>query len=151
MRQLLVILGLAVLLIPPAAGDDKEKSDTDKLQGEWVAVSMELSGRKAADDYVKKTSLVIKGEDWQQTLNGTKAKDRKFKLDPSKSPKEIDFELTDPKTDKAARLTRGIYKFEGDQLILCRQIIPERERPKEFKTTDKDGAELVVFKRAERK
>jgi len=39
----------------------------------------------------------------------------------------------------------GIYKLEGDTLTLCRAA-GDRERPKEFKTTEEAG--ILVWKRA---
>jgi len=138
-----VVLPFAVVLLIAAGGPAQDtKKELEKLQGEWTMVSMETKGMKAGDKVVKQYKLTIKGDQWTVTTlkGGARAT---FKIDPSKNPKTIDltFEL-----NKKGTPSRGIYKLEGDTLILCRAA-GDRERPKEFKTTEEAGI-LVVWKRA---
>src|SRR5262245_55680281 len=137
-----VVLPFAVVLLIAAATPAQDtKKELEKLQGEWTMVSMETRGKKAPDDVVNQDKLTIKGDQWTvTTLKGGEGK-ATFKIDPSKTPKTIDltFEI-----DKTAP-SRGIYKLEGDTLILCRTA-GHLERPKEFKTTEEAGI-LMVWKR----
>lgn len=128
---------VAVLLIAAVTPAQDTKKELDKLQGEWTMVSLETRGRKAPDETVKQYKLTIKGDQW--TVN--EANKMTFKIDPSKSPKTIDFTIK-------AGVSRGIYKLEGDTLTLCRTV-GDIERPKEFKTTAEAGI-LVVWKRAKK-
>jgi uncharacterized protein (TIGR03067 family) len=144
------VLAVAFLLVSTGlgAGDDK-KSDTDKLQGEWTVVSMELRGRVMGEEQRKDSQLIVNGNEW---LLRSK-KDNKmylkfsFTVDQAKSPKEVDFKIINPK-GKEENL-KGIYKLDGDTLTLCKRNIDNEDRPKEFKAGD--STLLAVFKRAAKK
>ena len=49
-----------------------------------------------------------------------------FRIDPSQNPRRIDVISRDD------RIVRGIYRFEGDQLVICQQTKPEEPRPDTF-------------------
>lgn len=150
MRQVLVFLGTVVLFVAPAGGDDKEKSDKDKLQGDWTLVSSETGDLGKKDEKeVKRRKLVVKDDGWQHFQDDkAPAVAITFKLDPAKSPKEVDFEAKAPAAPKAVQ-TKGIYKLEGDTLTVCRTFAVNVARPTEFKATK--GVVLEVYKRAEKK
>lgn len=68
----------------------------------------------------------------------------KFLINASMNPQAIDFDITQGKDAGKKRL--GIFKFDGDQLILC-MAAPGQKRPAEFK--DSPGAQhtMSVWKR----
>ena len=139
-----VALPVAVVLL--VAADEPAKDamkDEDKLQGEWTMVSMETLGVKHSEDDVKKYTLTIKGDRWTVTNARTLSPGQTFKIDPSKDPKTLDLTI---KLVNQERVSKGIYKLDGDTLTICRTE-ENGERPKEFKTTAKSGI-LVVWKRA---
>jgi uncharacterized protein (TIGR03067 family) len=114
---------------------DAEK-ESEKLQGEWKVVSMDLLGKELDADTIKKLKpLVVKGNKWTAPT-GEKLS---FKVDPTKKPKELDVVFNE-------RTFRGIYKLEGDTLTFCRPASASAERPKEFKPGDKVA--LFVYKRS---
>jgi uncharacterized protein (TIGR03067 family) len=142
---------LAFTLIAPIARSDAPKADEmKKLEGEWQAVEVEINGKKRTndDDEVKKLRVVIKGNNMTiRSSDGAGAERKKtFKIDPSKSPKEID--ITSLDGQEKDQIAAGIYKFEKDRLIIC---IPNFKdptvRPKEFKAGADDGVLLVVLER----
>jgi uncharacterized protein (TIGR03067 family) len=135
-----VLVVLAVVAAEPAK-DAKE--ELDKLQGEWTMVSLEQKGKKAPEDMVKRYRLTIKGDQWAVSIDGMAGSVITFKIDPAKSPREIDMVL---KMGDRESVSKGIYKLEGDTLTLCRTV-GDVARPKEFKTTAEAGV-LVVWKRA---
>jgi uncharacterized protein (TIGR03067 family) len=147
MRQLLVILGAVVVLVAPACGDDQEKPDKDKLQGEWEAVSSAWGGKGLPADVVKKTKLLFKGDEYVLSRNG-RDYTVGFRLDPTKTPKEFDAQSAAGGKGKA-EVRKGIYKLEGDTLTICAALHAEGDRPKEFKSSD--GVELSVYKQASKK
>ena len=63
-------------------------------------------------------------------------------LDPTKSPKHIDFIL---KTPIGQQSMRGIYKFDGDTRIICR--VARGDRPVEFNSSA--TAMLLKYQRSE--
>jgi uncharacterized protein (TIGR03067 family) len=137
---------LAALFLVAAAGPVEDaKKELDQLQGEWVMVSQEQRAKKLPDESAKQHTLTVKGGQWTVTTSpGAKPIEFTITIDPSKNPKEMD--LTVKANDKV--ISRGIYKLEGDTLTLCRTQ-GDRERPKELKTTEKEGI-LTVWKRAKK-
>jgi uncharacterized protein (TIGR03067 family) len=131
----------ALLLIGAGDPTPEAKKELEKLQGEWKVVSMEIKGKKSEGEALKGLQpLVVKGSEWFAPLGGVKST---FKIDPTKSPKELDLQ----RELKGKEVTfRGIYKIEGDTLTFCRALAPTGERPTEFKA----GEEVVLlqFKRS---
>jgi uncharacterized protein (TIGR03067 family) len=133
----------AVLFGEPTGGDKDGKSDKDLLQGPWRVVSAEVSGKKASADELKelqKDPMVFRGD----RLIGRYEAD--YKLDPTKSPKEID--VTPATTPGTQKMTfRGIYRLDGDELTLCLGSVPNGDRPTGFTLKDGAKAGVIVLKR----
>ena len=64
-----------------------------------------------------------------------------FRIDPSQS-RRIDVISRDD------RILRGIYRFEGDQLVICQQSKPEEPRPDTFEARAGSGRMLIRLKLA---
>jgi uncharacterized protein (TIGR03067 family) len=120
--------------------DAPGRSDKEKIQGAWVAVSGEMGGKQVPDEHVKKCKVTFQGD--KIHLEGLVKGEGKgsFALDPSKNPRTIDILITD-EDDVAA-----IYALDGDTLRLCLNS-GGSERPKEFATTGQSKFILIVFKR----
>src|SRR5262245_35272601 len=122
---------------PPAKGGGQK--DRDKLQGEWSVVSVKHPAGELNPEIAKKRRLIVTGDEWEMVSeDGSKSKFR-FKLDPSRNPKEIDFT---PK-DKDVTM-KGVYQLEGETLTIC-HASPEAARPKQFQAGE--NWVLIVFKR----
>jgi RNA polymerase sigma factor (sigma-70 family) len=126
---------------PKQVAEDKEK-----IQGTWQAVKMESEGREATEDEVKKGKFVIKGDKLTTVRPDGFTSESDITIDPAQRPKTIDLvPQTGPDTEKG-KTFRGIYKLDGDTLILCMNG-PEMERPKEFKTEAGTQVMLITLKR----
>lgn len=126
------------------------KSDLDQLQGTWKEVSAQYNGvdlpaEKLAGHVV---TLVIKGDVLTETTVGQEDQPSRatIRLDPAKSPKEIDTTDKEPDPGQQAKVFLGIYKIEGDTFTECfgRAGV---SRPTKFKSTDRTTM-VRVFKRA---
>lgn len=93
-----------------------------------------------------KGSLAIAKDDGQEK-HGT------LKLDPAKSPREIDITQADKDgkpagdgPDRPAETVKGIYKFEGDTIVIA-VASPKVPRPTEFKAVapEKGNSDSGVF------
>ncbi len=125
-----------------AQADDSAK-EAKELEGEWQLVDVEKAGEKVDFDEVKYARFVFKGNELITNPEG-KEQRSKFKLNPSKSPKAIDFIDWGAKGKTVA----AIYSLENGQLKLCMPEFKDLDkRPKEFKTQADDGLIMVVLKR----
>jgi uncharacterized protein (TIGR03067 family) len=115
---------------------DKAKSDRELIQGTWIAVSGERNGEKLNEFQLKNwEEMVFKDDNF--TREGGEKKEGTFKLDPSKTPKEIDLMLQVKGQDTT---WPGIYELKGNKLKLA--LNPNR--PSEF---DSKGGVVIVFER----
>ena len=140
MRWLLAVV--PVLLIgADAAKDDVVKRETEKFQGTWQLVSAESDGKKAPEDRVKQTRVVIKGSK-HTVYFGDKEVVREipFAIDPTTTPKSVTDMLPDGRTIKS------IYELDGDTLKTC-AAAAGKDRPTEFSAKEGSGQTLRVFKR----
>jgi RNA polymerase sigma factor (sigma-70 family) len=114
------------------------RTDKDRLQGTWVAVSAEKGGKAAPDEFLTSLKITFAG-DKITVRGGGDAKEGTFKLDPAKKPKEIDL-MHEGKT------AQGIYRLDGDKLTLCLDDA-DKGRPTEFKSKAGTGLVLMVLRR----
>jgi uncharacterized protein (TIGR03067 family) len=135
-------LTFVVALALPACAQDKPAAEDEKLYGTWVVASLVVMGDTIPDfegpttyAFSKGGRVVIKGR--HDELSGT------FKVALTKSPQEID--LIWQEKDKAPKTTRGLYRIDGDTLLLAISPKgPEGERPTAF---DSKTFGIITFKR----
>jgi RNA polymerase sigma factor (sigma-70 family) len=125
---------------PAAKADDRPKKvegDLEKLQGTWRELVFEQDGLRVDEEMLKKVRVVVAGNTIQF---GDPRKQFRFKLDPSKRPKEIQFS----KDDEAYQ---GIYDLTGDDLKLCYVTDREPKLPTEFTVPQGSERRLIILKR----
>jgi RNA polymerase sigma-70 factor (ECF subfamily) len=133
----------------PAAGDkkgeDAAKKDLAALQGTWIAVRIERSGKEAPAAMLKDFKVVFKGN--KMTIwPGRDDRTSTFKLNPAKSPKWMDH-IPHEGPEKGKSLP-AIYELKGDTLRMCfdNEGVSDA-RPKEFKSTEGSGLCVFVLKK----
>ncbi len=142
MRTALLALSAGLVFATAAPGDEDAKKELDRFQGAWVATALTQNGKEVPPQLLDKARLTwtVKGD--QMTFKTPKGVWKgRIRLDPTKSPKRIDFKGTDSSGRPLA--VRGIYRFKGKALEICAD---EKARPKEFKSTPK-GALLTTLER----
>jgi len=144
MKLATILMLTAGLLLADDFQANPDKSDKEALQGTWKIVSVEIEGEALAMDNLIDSRLTVKGDDYLFVLGQTKL-DLTFKMDASKSPKEID--LTAVTGPNKGKTYRGIYTLEGDTYKICRNMEPELKRPTRFATQPKSGLMMVVWQR----
>jgi uncharacterized protein (TIGR03067 family) len=135
----LVVLGC--LLVSVVAADNERPPDTKTLSGTWRVLTLEFAGeRREAPE----------GDEAVVTFREGKAlvKDEEqfsLKVDSTTDPKIIDFtKLNDP---EKGQMLEGIYKFDGEQLVICLWSgTGTKSRPTEFATKAGDNYVLIVLK-----
>ena len=122
------MFGILVLSMSVAgAASQNDKSDAEKFRGTWRVVSVERDGETEFEK--KDKPFYFSFDNGKMTMKAGKKtlEASTFKIDPSKSPKEID--LFTGKTGKDH--AKGIYVFEGDQLKICLSALPPRPAEKD--------------------
>jgi len=127
---MLTVLAVALMVGADAAKDDAKK-EKEKLQGTWLVLTVEERGQSKQDN--ENHRLVFAGDELTVKRGDDTFIKGKFKIDASKKPMEIDFEITEAMKDELKGKTGfGIYSVEGDTLKLCVNEPGMPERPKEF-------------------
>ena len=120
-------------------------NDLDAMQGTWVLVSAMQDGNPLADDKVKQTTIVIKGDTFRfpGLAEDVTARAGTFTLDATKKPKEMDSTSSEKET------MLGIYELERDSYKVC--FAPAgKPRPTEFASIRGSGQILQVWHRHEK-
>jgi uncharacterized protein (TIGR03067 family) len=134
----------AVSCASSSSGDDS-KDELEKMKGDWTLVSTETNGKKLTAKDFKEFSRKVAGETYSITIESEEGVQtigiKITKLDPSKSPKTIDVEMTEGALK--GKTFRGIYKFEDDTQVIC-LTSSDKDRPAKFDS--KEGT-VTVWKR----
>lgn len=154
MRWKIISIAAALLLgsIGPSftagvGGEDAQK-ELQKLQGTWVMVSGELSGKKAADDHVSRSKIVYEGNKLQVMVpnqTGETIVAEIVKIEPTKNPKEMHFIRKNG--PNAGKTLIGIYEFEGDDQYKFALDPAGATILKDFVTKDGSGHVRNTWKR----
>jgi uncharacterized protein (TIGR03067 family) len=142
-RRLLLSAALLSLAFAPAPlpkksrnKRDTNESDLARMQGKWVRVKLGISGHPNVDNCpitITGTRMQFPSPDDAWILT----------LDAGRSPKSIDAARV---TDRNS-LFRGIYRFEGGDLIICwRGPDQKPERPQKLEA-GAQGVWYQVYKR----
>jgi uncharacterized protein (TIGR03067 family) len=147
-RNILIVCVAAVSSAVSSEGD-AAKGELEKMKGNWTLVSTEGSGKKRTAADFKEFSRKVTGNTYAVTIETEEGVQtigiKILKLDPSKSPKAIDVEMTDGAAK--GKTFRGIYKFEDDTQVIC-LAVPDKDRPAKF--DPKEGT-VTVWKRDKEK
>jgi RNA polymerase sigma factor (sigma-70 family) len=134
------LTGVGVAL--PAEDKDAKKTDKEKLEGTWKIESARISGKDVEGqglENLKERKYVFKGD----TL--TERTESKYRLDPSKKPKEITLEVSEGGA-RDRGTWKGIYEITGDDLTVC-ICRPGDDRPTKFESNENEPAILMKLKR----
>ena len=119
------------------------REDLKLMEGTWIPVSAELNGTALPEEGLKGMKLVIQKDEYTVHV-GNQIDQGTLKVDPSKTPRRMDIKgVTGPNKDK---LIPAIYELKDDTLKICYSL-QDSAPPKEFKTKEKPGLFLVLYRR----
>lgn len=146
MRTLAPSVVFLVLMPIITWGGDSAEEEQRKLQGFWLVVQSIGGGKEEPQEGEDRTLLVFDGSIIQLREGRKEPVDFvKYKLNPAKSPKEMDLRYLFGANKGATR--QAIYELEGKTLKICVQQDPEQPRPKEFVSPKDSKILLIVMKR----
>jgi len=128
------------------AAQDPKKDEADTLKGKWSAVTIAVGGKPAQDEVVKAFKLTIDDKTYTHLLGTEVVEEGGYKIDASKSPKTIDFDIK--KGPDAGKRQLGIYMVEGDKLTMVVANAGSEDRPKSFKVDPESLIVEIVFEKA---
>jgi uncharacterized protein (TIGR03067 family) len=134
---------LLVLCLLAVTKDDPNKKDQDAMQGDWACERYVVSGMPLDDDNAQSIFRTNKDDGYTVYLFRKRLGGGTFKLDATKTPKQIDLM---PEGKGKAGAVRGIYKLEKDTLTIC-YAAPGKERPATFEAKMDSGHTLTVWKK----
>lgn len=135
--------------VAAAGADPKDaaKEEAARLEGEWSMVSGEIGGQPMPEAYRKNMKRVAKDGETTVTMGGQLFMKAKFTVDPSKTPKHIDYAMTGGPTKGKTQL--GIYELDGDTVKFCFGPVGQ-DRPADFTAKEGSGRTLSVWKRVKK-
>ena len=146
MRQMVLTLFVCLSFVTIRADEAVDK-EMKLMEGEWQMVSGEREGNMFPDEVVKSAKRVTKEGETTTEINGMVVLKAKFKVDASKKPKNIDYEITDGPNKGKSMI--GIYELKGDDFKAC-MVMSDQKRPTDFATKEGDGRTLTVWKRVKK-
>lgn len=150
---LLVIAAMLTAIATIASADDAKdaaiKKDRKQIEGTWRVVAFEVSGNKAMEADARKLS-VVNGSDgtWTLLSEGKVILKGTSTIDPTKTPKTLDFTVTEGEGKGNQYL--GIYELGEKSRKMC--FAPSgKERPTKFATSPGGEQILASFEREKMK
>jgi len=149
-RLALLVVGglvLSALAAIHAGAADKAEADVTKVQGgdlakfqgTWAVAAASEDGKPAPGPEDLKFN--IKDNKMSILVKGMKGEEMSFKLDPSKSPRQIDLSRT---VDGKVETAEGIYEVSSDSIKMCLVKPGAGQRPTEFKSANKNTLVLEL-------
>ena len=139
MRAVAALVGLVLLSIPVGAFQESVKTAKMSLQGTWALKDVRVNDEEETKRIAKKmkgTKVTFSGDKVTVKAEG-KDQTGSYRVDPSKSPKEMDWIMKTP--DNKEVVMRGIYEHKGNRLTTCFGGVTA-DRPVKEKGKDKgDG------------
>jgi uncharacterized protein (TIGR03067 family) len=134
MKTILLTCATLTLSLPVNNIQAGDQQDLEKFQGTWKLVSATRDGKALADDKVKQTTIVFKGDTFRfpELAEYATSKERTIKLDAMKTPKQMDA------TSTGGEVMLGIYDLKGNRYKVCFAPVG-KPRPSEFVSTPDSG------------
>jgi uncharacterized protein (TIGR03067 family) len=131
----LAVVGMTI------AGLHAEEQKSTEVDGTWKLVEYIENGTPNADE-VKANYVIVRKDGIQEiTKNGEPFNKRKIEIDPTKTPKHIDF------IDEKGTRVRGVYEIKGDTMKAALLFDDEKRKTERPADLEEKGNILAVYER----
>lgn len=149
LAMLLALLALAS--VPAPASEDQNKKDLELLQGSWQLIKQTRNGQEQPESVTRRIKREVKQNTFTVTValeEGERTVKSEFKLDATKTPREIDVKFTEGELE--GQELKAIYEFEGDTFRTCYGE-PGSKRPEKFDASEGTNQTISVWKKIDKK
>ena len=126
----------------PALCQRNDPKEILRLLGTWEYVSATYEGKPV--ELGKNETITLTEDDWTLRRSGKLISRSTWKIDSKRSPKWLT-QFT--RGGKVNFEDRWVYKFDKEQLVLCKSSWMDERRPKEFVSRSGDKQYLIVLRR----
>jgi uncharacterized protein (TIGR03067 family) len=142
-KALVCVLVFSLSAVMHVSGGDK-KNDL-KIDGSWTATGGIADGKKLPAELFEKDVQVVVFKDgkYTETFMGKETEAGTYKIDTTKNPHTIDFDVTEGKAKGKVQL--GLIKIDGDVMTIALADHGSKDRPKDFEGTGDNG--VIILKR----
>jgi uncharacterized protein (TIGR03067 family) len=130
----------------PALRQRNNSKEILRLLGTWEYVSATYEGKPI--DVGTDETLTLTEDSWTLRRNGKFISTSTWEIDSTRSPKWLT-QFT--RGGKVNFLDRWVYKFDGEQLVLCKSSWMDKRRPRKFMSRKGDKQYLIVLRRKDTK
>jgi uncharacterized protein (TIGR03067 family) len=121
-----------------------KKQEIAKLEGEWTLVSAGKGSFSLSPDVVGRVKRITIGKESVLLADDKELMRATYKVDPTKSPKTIDYTITGG-THQGEKVL-GIYEVDGDRLKLS-YAAPGKDRPANFEGQSGDQHVFAIWQK----
>jgi uncharacterized protein (TIGR03067 family) len=140
LMALVLAAGFAPAPLPRRGRDDPATADLRRMQGLWVVVKYEHGGLDHLSQYREQICFRFQGKGMTCELDGEVRSRWVVELSPAPTPRALTKTGVDQKW-----LMNAIYRFEGQDLVICEAGANNGPRPTEFDS--KGNRYLIVMRR----
>jgi len=143
-----ILMAMLLALAVPDQGSQAVRADLAMMEGEFYLVAGEINGQAMPDDMVKSARRVTKNGVVTVYFGGQAAMTARIILDPSKKPRELNYEMIDGPSKGRRQL--GIYElFDNPKHIELKLCVagPDFDRPIDYSTSPGSGRTMTVWRR----
>ncbi len=120
-------------------------TETEVLEGAWMAVLVEEDGRTLSEHETRKVWLMIRGVEYDLGVGSHHFRGVIDGFLPERESGPIDFVRTEGPAGTTGRYA-GLFLLEENELTVC-VALPGQERPEKFATCPGSGQRLYCLKR----
>jgi len=155
------LVAVLLFLVPTADTKDKEKElsaeakkEVKKIEGKWKAVKAMVDGKEEAPEGGEELIVEFVGN--KMIVNQGPAERGKVELeiaalDPTTTPKCIDFKsLSERPGLQKGTVIEGIYKLDGDTLVIALNPLGGSDRPDKFESPKDSKFIVITFERVKK-
>jgi uncharacterized protein (TIGR03067 family) len=144
MSQLAILLTFSVGLTADAPRDEAARREVAFLEGEWAMIAAQRDGTVPPRIVMRGARRSARGNESTVIMQGRIYMKSTYTLDPSKSPKEIDYDVLEG--EFRGQKQQGIYAIEGNTVRFC-FASPGQPRPTDFTAPAGSGRSFSAWQK----